>query len=161
MIRTGAVPQSHCVRIAIPGVSYNQSMLPRPLVLIVDAHEQTRDLYGHWFHVLGFEVMSTSRGRFVLPVLRRHPTDLIVLDLSVNEFDGLATIEQLRHDPVAWSIPVIALTRTREADAVSRARRAGAVDTQPKLGDFESLGRTALFLVGAASESSNSTKPPT
>jgi CheY-like chemotaxis protein len=149
------------VRIAIQDVSYSQSMLPRPLVLIVDPHEQTRDLYGHWFHVLGFEVMSTSRGRFVLPALRRHLADLVVLDLSANELEGLATIEQLRHDPVAWSIPVIALTRTREADEVSRARRAGAADTQPKLGDFENLRRTAMLLVGGASEPSNTTKPLT
>ena len=32
----------------------------RPLVLIIDEEETVRELYGHWFFALGFEVMCAS-----------------------------------------------------------------------------------------------------
>src|SRR5262249_41352815 len=62
----------------------------------------------------GFRVLTAADGRSVLPMVRQHKPDLIVLDLALPEIDGLDVARALRKES---EIPVIMLTaRAGESD---------------------------------------------
>lgn len=67
---------------------------------------------------------EASSGKDVLAICRSQPIDLILIDVSQPELDGLATIQALKRDPLSSSILVIALAES--PDTLPRAVRAGA-----------------------------------
>jgi len=64
----------------------------RPLVLIIDAEESARDLYGHWFTALGFQVMCAVGLTGLGYALRRERPQLIVTELSARDLTLKRTI---------------------------------------------------------------------
>src|ERR671910_2182354 len=73
----------------------NAAMRPRPLVLFVDDHADTRELYQLALAYDGFAVMvADSVERAMQCVTDQHP-DVIVTDLSISACDGYAFLRWL------------------------------------------------------------------
>jgi CheY-like chemotaxis protein len=69
-------------------------------------------------------VMPT--GESVLALLRRDtPVDLVVLDLSIPDMDGIVAVQLIRAMGARGDVPIVALTGDRAEIATSRARAAG------------------------------------
>ena len=99
---------------------------PRPLVLLVDDHADTRELYQLALPYEGFAVIvAESVERAMQCVTEQHP-DVIVTDLSMPACDGYAFLRWL-HGRGEVSIPVIALTAWGGVDEATRARAAGCL----------------------------------
>lgn len=95
-------------------------------VLLVDDDPTIRVLgelaftaVGHW------HTLTASSGFEALDLARRHPVDVIVLDVSMPGIDGLATLQQLRAQPATANIPVVFLTAAVHRADVVRYLEAG------------------------------------
>jgi two-component system chemotaxis response regulator CheY len=81
-------------------------------VLIVDDSTMIRLALAKWLSVSGSEIVAEARnGREALELYRRHTPDLVTLDITMPEMDGLATLDEImKINPQAKVIIVSALT---------------------------------------------------
>jgi CheY-like chemotaxis protein len=57
-----------------------------------------------------FDIDEYENGRLALEGITANPPDLILLDISLPEIDGVEVLQRLRKDPAMSKIPAIALT---------------------------------------------------
>jgi two-component system response regulator len=79
----------------------------------------------------------------------RRPNDLpmvILLDLHMPKVDGLEVLRRIKADPRTNSIPVIALTSSKDAQHIAECRRLGVENYILKPVDFQSFSETSLRL---------------
>jgi two-component system, OmpR family, response regulator len=88
----------------------------RPHVLVVDDDAQIRGLLNEYLTENGLRVSIASSGAEMSQILSERMIDLVILDLRLNNEDGMAIARSLRE---RLSMPVIMLTGVRdEADRV-------------------------------------------
>jgi two-component system alkaline phosphatase synthesis response regulator PhoP len=91
----------------------------RQRVVIIEDEADIVEMVRYNFRKEGFEVESYSRGKPGLDALRRHPPDLLLLDLMLPDEDGFSICRQVRADERLRSLPVIMLTaRGEEIDRI-------------------------------------------
>jgi two-component system KDP operon response regulator KdpE len=94
-------------------------------ILVVDDEPQLRRAMRATLTDLGYSVIEAKTGEEALEVLRRDPTDLVLLDLNMPGIGGLETCRAIRQ---SFDIPIIILSvRNTERDKVD-ALDAGADD---------------------------------
>lgn len=99
----------------------------RPLVLMVDGHEDTLALYAIALTAMGFEVVAAKdAGEAFGRACRIHP-DVIVTELKLRRATGWDLLEQLKGDPQTRLTPVVILTGNVQSATHERARREGCV----------------------------------
>ena len=117
----------------------------RRLVLLVDATEDTRDLYGDWFFIRGFDVVATARDDLALLIAKAYRPDLVVTDLHAKGLDGLRLVHRIRSEADTCEIPILIMTVVTDPPLVVSLRAAGA-EVVSKLGDFDVLERSIAAL---------------
>jgi two-component system, NtrC family, response regulator HydG len=85
----------------------------------------------------GYRVEVAADGDEVLPFLRHHEVDLILLDMKMARMDGLATLSVLLQ--AGYTLPVIVLTAFSSVETAVEAMRKGAFDYITKPVDIEEL----------------------
>jgi DNA-binding response OmpR family regulator len=86
-------------------------------VLIVDDEPEIIRLVRDYLERAGFEVITATTGTAALREFTRRRPDLVILDLTLPETDGLDVARDIRR---AGDVPIIMLTaRTEEADRVA------------------------------------------
>ncbi|MBI4839569.1 MAG: response regulator [candidate division NC10 bacterium] len=99
---------------------------PAPSVLVVDDEALTRDFYGGLLAEHGFQVATASHGAEALELARRHPVEVVILDIMMPGMSGLEVLERLRaKDP---DLPVIMLTAHASSRNAIAALKLGAFD---------------------------------
>jgi CheY-like chemotaxis protein len=97
----------------------------RPLVLVVDDHDDTRELYVQGLAAFGFDAIAAADADHAY---RRafdvHP-DLVVADLTLPEGDGWQLIHDLKREARTREIPVVLLTGYDEPSLRDRAEHEG------------------------------------
>ncbi len=58
----------------------------------------------------GYEVIRATNGKQALNMAASQLPDLIMLDLSLPDMDGLEVARQIRQNPKTHSIPILAMT---------------------------------------------------
>lgn len=89
-------------------------MAVRPKVVLIEDERDIVELVRYNFRKEGFEVESFSRGEEGLQYLRRHPADLVLLDIMLPDRDGFEICRRLRAEERLKSLPVIFLTAKGE-----------------------------------------------
>jgi two-component system chemotaxis response regulator CheY len=82
-------------------------------VLIVDDSATTRCLIGRTLRIGGLNVdciVEASDGSEALAVVRAQRVDLVLTDLNMPGFDGIALTRTLRKDPLTRDIPVVVIS---------------------------------------------------
>ena len=93
-------------------------MTPRT-ILVIDDQKDFADLVRRSLEQEGFDVILAPDGSTGLRIAREHRPDLIVLDLSMPDMDGLDVCRQLRADPRHARLPILVLSaRASAADRV-------------------------------------------
>ena len=64
-------------------------MPAHPCVLVVEDHEDTRELYMTCLSLEGFEVRGAADGAEGLAEFRKHRPDLVLLDFALPRMNGL------------------------------------------------------------------------
>ena len=114
----------------------------RPLVLIVDGHEDTRALYALALSGMGFDVMpATDSEDGYFRAWTTHP-DVIVTEVSLAPIDGWTFVHDLKGDPRTRDIPVVIVTAHGQSSVREQAMRAGcaALFVKPCLPDQLAIG---------------------
>jgi CheY-like chemotaxis protein len=104
----------------------------RPLVLIVEEHEDTRALYALALSATGFEVVAVPDGtEAVKRAWEIHP-DIIVTDLPMPTCDGWQFLHDLKRAARTRDIPVVAVSGFVQQSLRERTRRDGFAAFFPK-----------------------------
>jgi DNA-binding response OmpR family regulator len=97
-------------------------------ILVVEDDPDIAELIVHYLQKAGHSTVHLTSGSAVMPHLRAHPVDLVVLDVMLPGLDGMTVTDLLRRDAATSQLPVIMLTaRGDEADRVAGLER-GADD---------------------------------
>jgi two-component system cell cycle response regulator DivK len=97
----------------------------RPLVLIVDDHDDTRELYVQGLSALGFESIAAGDcPEAVRRAWESHP-DIVVTDVTLRGGDGWQLIDDLRRDVRTRDIPIVLLTGHATPSVSERAGHEG------------------------------------
>jgi len=97
----------------------------QPLVLVVEDHADSREMYVHFLAMSGFRTAEAVNGQEAIQLAVDLRPELIVTDLSLPGLDGCEVIGRLKADAATRDIPIIALTAHADPASALRARQAG------------------------------------
>jgi two-component system cell cycle response regulator DivK len=101
-------------------------------VLIVDDHEDTREMYAWCMRASGWQVVSVENGVEAIATAVTFEPDAIVMDLCLPVLGGLEAIRRLKGDERTMHIPVVACTAVERTNAEAAALEAGCDQFVPK-----------------------------
>jgi two-component system cell cycle response regulator DivK len=106
-------------------------------VLVVDDYDEVRYLTKKAVESFGYKVVEAASGAEAVRVAQAASPDLILMDLSMPNMDGFATIHHLRRLLGLRDVPVIALSAHTAREVREDALAAGCRDfiTKPVLID--------------------------
>jgi CheY-like chemotaxis protein len=81
-----------------------------PLVMIVDDHEDSRELYIAYVRRCGVQAVGAEDGLNALTIARKLRPCVVVMDLAMPALDGFAATRLLKRDEATREISIIALT---------------------------------------------------
>jgi DNA-binding response OmpR family regulator len=89
-------------------------------ILVAEDDRDIADLIAHYFQKAGWTTELTASGDAALAFARRHPVDVIVLDVMLPGLSGLEVCRALRSDAATAGIPIIMVTaRAEERDRIA------------------------------------------
>jgi two-component system, cell cycle response regulator DivK len=94
-------------------------------ILVVDDVEDSREVIGAMLEMLGHRVSEAAGGKEAIHFVMKENPELILMDLSMPEVDGLLAVRALRQIEFSSRIPVIAVTAYPESVSLSHALAAG------------------------------------
>jgi CheY-like chemotaxis protein len=110
-------------------------MMERPCrpVLVVEDHDDTREMVEHFLRQDGYVVCGASNGAEALQRVAADAPCLILLDLSMPVMDGATFARRLQQfpDPQLAATPIVLLTALPNARQVQREIGALAVIEKP------------------------------
>ena len=95
-------------------------------VLVVDDHQDTRDLLFVILKTEGYDVALAADGDEALAAYREHAADVVILDMFMPRKDGVTTIRELRTEFPGVTIVAMSGDANAWHDALVEARTAGA-----------------------------------
>ena len=130
--------------------------LPRgrrmPRVLVVDDDPTMRLLVGEALEPGGLEVEEAADGSLAIREFRRHPHDLVLLDVRMPGSDGFAVCEEIRKAPGGEDVPIVIMTGLDDLDSIRRAYEVGATDFITKPIPWLVLSHRVRYLLRASEE---------
>jgi two-component system, cell cycle response regulator DivK len=108
-------------------------------LLLVEDNPANADMLARRLRRRGFEVVLAADGLTALIQAHRETPDLILMDLSLPEIDGLEATRRLKAVPATAGMPIIALTAHAMRSDQERALAAGCDEFETKPVDFERL----------------------
>jgi DNA-binding NtrC family response regulator len=121
--------------------------MPRGTILVVDDEEEIREGLEALLKSEGFEVSAASTGEAGLQKLEDRPFDLMLLDVSLPDRNGLEMLREIRRrDPY---LSIILITAFGSIDMARQAFKSGAQDyiTKPWSND-ELVAQVSLAIEG-------------
>ena len=99
-----------------------------PVLLVVDDHEENRDLLSRRLSKRGYCVLVARDGHEALATLDGAEVDLVLLDIMMPGMSGIDVLRQVRRRRSEVELPVIMATARTESDDVVEALELGAND---------------------------------
>jgi CheY-like chemotaxis protein len=96
-----------------------------PVVLVVDDHEDTRQMSLLVLKSQGFRALAAQSGASGFANACQQKPDVIVTDLAMPDGDGWELMQRLSADPRTKDIPVVMLTACATETVRQRAREEG------------------------------------
>jgi two-component system cell cycle response regulator DivK len=82
----------------------------KPLLLLVEDHADTREMYGAYMKFAGFRVISAMTAEQAIELaFAEHPA-VIVMDVALPMMTGTEAVRRLKANPASASIPVLLLS---------------------------------------------------
>lgn len=79
-------------------------------VLVVDPDDETRSLIDGALRAKGYRVVVAKSGRVALGLVKKEPPDLILLDATLPEVQGLDVTRRIKQTEIYRHIPVITMS---------------------------------------------------
>jgi len=109
------------------------------LLLVDDDPRIVPEQVQHTFRAPEYKVEVVGTGKDGVDAVRRHPPDVVLLDVRLPDQSGLAVYQSIRE--IDARIPVIFVTTTKAADIAIDAMKQGAFDYLHKPLDLAELRR--------------------
>ncbi len=109
----------------------------RPLVLLAEDHEDSRDALRTLLEAYGYDVVEAADGRQAVDLAHATRPDLVLMDLMMPRVDGIQATREIRADATLAGIRIVALTALEGARP--RVLEAGCDDMVPKPIDVRKL----------------------
>jgi CheY-like chemotaxis protein len=122
------------------------SARPVPVVLLVEDHEDTRQMYAAF---LGdaFVVQQAASAQQALEVMQQTAPDLLITDVSLPGMDGFELVSRMRSMPALRDVPIICLSGYGGHGHEERGRKAGCDRMLQKPCMPDDLAREAAALL--------------
>jgi len=118
-----------------------------PTVLLVDDYEASRLITLHFIEKMGFCGIGLASGQEALEFCRHTRPDLVLMDVTMPEMDGLEATSLLRKQFGADWLPIIFLTGCDTQDEVVQGLQSGGDDYLAKPVNYELLhAKIQVFL---------------
>jgi CheY-like chemotaxis protein len=124
-----------------------------PVVLVVDDHEDTRQMSLLVLQSQGFMAVAVSGGDAGFAYACEHPPAVIVTDLAMPDGDGWQMLQRLSADARTKDIPVVMLTACATETVRQRARAEGCAAFFFKPCAPDVLARELRRLIAARAQS--------
>ena len=98
----------------------------RPLILVVDDTEDTRQLYAEVLEAAGYRVEQATNGQEALDMIAADKPAVVLMDLSMPVMDGWEATTRIKGHPTTADVVVIALTGHATELGLTRVKEAGA-----------------------------------
>lgn len=132
-------------------------MSPDPLVCVVDDDEAVRDSLEMLLTGAGFRVQSFASGSAFLDGFSASDTQCVLLDIVLDDMNGLEVLEHLTEKGVG--VPVVMITGNADVSSAVRAMKAGAADFIEKPYSEELIFSTIRRACDAAEQARNNCPP--
>jgi len=97
----------------------------RKIILVVEDHEQIREMMVQLFRHQGYAVLEARGGNEALAILKTRSVDFVVSDIEMPDGDGLFLLRGMRG--LGTVAPPLLFVSGREDITVSEVRACGAV----------------------------------
>lgn len=95
-------------------------------ILAVDDEPQILRIVQVNLEKAGYQVSTASNGREALEAVRAKHPDLVIMDVTMPEMNGLDALKALKADEATASVPVVMLTANAEDEDVMTGWQNGA-----------------------------------
>jgi len=95
-------------------------------ILFVDDDPHTLEILGKAVEVFGHQAIWASDGQAALRIASEQSPDIIFVDMSLPDIDGLALLAKLHQTPGLTDTPLLVLSASPELDVAELAQKAGA-----------------------------------
>ena len=120
-------------------------------ILLVDKEKEVCDFIVRFFSERNFEVLNATNGIDALLAIKRDRPDIVLLELEMNDIDGIEVLRRIRK--IKRNIKVIVVTSINDIEIMNEAKRLGVISylTKPivlsELMDIvlKNLGRKKRF----------------
>jgi len=108
-------------------------------LVVIDGHTLLHSVYEDVLESEGFVITAFGRlGSELIPLVRRHSPDAVVLELDLQDLDGITSIRRLTER--FPEIPAVVLTTSASQDDITAAFEAGAKGYILKTVELDDLG---------------------
>ena len=126
------------------------AMTPVPLVLIVEDHDDTREMLQLLLSIFGCRAIAARDGEEAMSLAENKRPDLILMDMTLPRLDGLSLTRIIRAHPTLNQVPIVAMTGLVTTKFHNEALSAGCNDYLDKPIDFDRLEELVKALTPAA-----------
>ena len=110
-----------------------------PTILVVEDFEDNRFMMRRLLEMSGYHVVEAVNGEEAVTLACSELPQLILMDLSLPQLDGLAATRRIRQHPELKDVPIVAVSAHDTADFHADALAAGCNDYVTKPIDFDEL----------------------
>ena len=121
-----------------------------PVVLIVEDHDDTREMLKTLLGMFGCHVIEAEDGDRALNAAEKAHPDLILLDMEIPRLDGLTVTRLIRSHPNLHEVPIVAVTGNATPQFQAEVLRAGCNYCLVKPIDFDRLEELIQMLARSA-----------
>ena len=121
-----------------------------PVVLIVDDHDDTREMLKTLLGMVGCHAIEAEDGEQALNAAETAHPDLILLDMKMPRLDGLTVTRLIRSHPNLHEVPIVAVTGNATPQFLAEVLRAGCNYFLVKPIDFDRLEELIQMLTRSA-----------
>ncbi|MDT7688395.1 MAG: two-component system, cell cycle response regulator DivK [Acidobacteriota bacterium] len=110
-----------------------------PVVLVVEDFEDNRFMMRRLLEMSGYRVVEAVNGNQAVERAVSERPDIILMDLSLPQLDGLAATRRIRVQDGMRKVPIVAVSAHDSADFHAEALAAGCNEYVTKPIDFDRL----------------------
>jgi two-component system, OmpR family, response regulator ArlR len=95
-------------------------------ILVVEDNLESREFFGELMSAEGYDVALAASGAEAINNLKNDQFDLVMLDIMMEEMDGIEVLKKVRKELKLTDLPVLMITASVDIEKVVKAFKAGA-----------------------------------
>ena len=118
-----------------------------PKLLIVDDELDVREFASNFFRKRKFKVIAAGNGRQALDLFEKEKPNLILLDIKMEEMDGIEVLSRIRERDKETLVLMITGTKPDEGETFKKCQELGISGYIHKPLELDELERVVLSLL--------------